>query len=122
MSIDNFIMSQAKCIRVFTFELIAGKEQDYNDYLTQVVETIDRDAHQKEVFREVLTLRPDEAEHGRRLQRVFLFTDQHQRQLFAERMAEAAMLFDGTPEAQQKRKAYVNTLRTHISVHDYTFC
>lgn len=122
MSIENFITQKARCTRVFTFELIEGKEQEYQDYLRQVVEVIDQDAHHKGTFLEVLTLRSDAAESCRLFHRVFLFKDEEQRNRFAQTMAQSAIAFDGSQEKQDQRKAYVNTLRTLISTKDYTFC
>lgn len=122
MAIDNFITQKSRCIRVFTFELIAGKEAAYQHYLTNIVEVIDHDAHHKGAFLEVLTLHCDTTEKARLFQRVFLFENEQQREQFASKMADCAMAFDGSQAAQNERKAYANTLRVQLTVNDYTFC
>ncbi|WP_392559934.1 hypothetical protein [Orbus mooreae] len=122
MAINNFITQKAKCARVFTFELIDGKEADYQQYLVNVVEVIDHDAYQKGTFLEVLTLSNDAPEKQRIFQRVFLFESEKQRANFASKMAESAIIFDGSENAQLQRKEYANTLRVQLAVNDYTFC
>jgi hypothetical protein len=105
-------------IRMFKFFVLPGREQDYADYLRDVVTPIDRVAHDADAFVRLVTITPEgEAawNHGR----VFIFRDSAHRDAMPARMAAAAHAFDGSEEATRHRKAFAETLRRQIAVADY---
>lgn len=105
-------------VRLFQYAVHPGMEQAYRDYLRDVVEAIDRAAHAQGVFEAVFTILPEQAADWTQ-GRLFTFRDAAQRAAMAERMAAAALAFDGSAGATARRKQYAETLRRLVAVQDY---
>ena len=107
------------CARAFKVRVIPGQEAAYEGYLREVVEPIDAIAHAAGVFAHMYAVRPEETGADWTHARVFLFTDEAQRQRFTDTMAQAAAQFDGSPEATERRKTLASTLRTTVGTSNY---
>lgn len=104
--------------RIFKFRVLPGQQEAYDAYLRTVVTPIDEAARTVGVFERLVTIIPRggaDWNHGR----IFIFRDEMQRGAFAERMAMAAQVFDGSEAARDARKAYAETLRALVAIEDY---
>jgi hypothetical protein len=104
------------CARLFQYFVLQADA--YRDYLRDVVEPIDRAAHDVGAFESVMTIEPDgncDWTQGR----LFTFGDHAQRAAFADAMAAQAAAFDGSEAAKERRKAYAETLRRLVAISDY---
>lgn len=110
---------EVRCARMFKVRVLPGQEAAYERYLREVVEPIDAMAHEAGVFAYMHALRPEGQDAGWTHARVFYFTDDAQRQRFAEDMARAAARFDGSADATERRKALAATLRDTVGTSDY---
>jgi hypothetical protein len=104
------------CARLFKYDVLQADA--YREYLRDVVEPIDRAAHDAGAFVAVMTIVP-EGEGGWTQGRLFTFRDRDHRAAFADAMAAQAAAFDGSEAAKRTRKQYAETLRRLVAVADY---
>jgi hypothetical protein len=104
------------CARLFKYFVL--RDEAYRDYLRDVVEPIDRAAHDADAFVSVMTIVP-ETKKSWTQGRLFTFRDHAQRAAFADAMAAQAASFDGGEAARAARKQHAETLRRLVAVADY---
>jgi hypothetical protein len=104
------------CARLFKYFVLQA--DTYRDYLREVVEPIDRAAHDADAFVSVMTIVPEAKENWTQ-GRLFTFRDPAHRAAFVDAMAAQAAAFDGSEAAKLARKSYAETLRRLVAVSDY---